>query len=509
MGKSRMLKLLCILIFFISSSVSAEEISLERMMMLHDLEAIPDVQKNDVSDQKHPNEDASIISISDVQKPLRLLIDVRSDHSDGKHDFDTLIQLAESRAIEAMVFTEHERYTIRFGIDPVPYLFGYSQEHPSLYETGVEKFFTDLNEAQKKTEITLFAGTESTPGYYWEGIPFKDLSLHQAEKHLITLGVDDASQIEALPSYDLKHAYGNKNLSLMFWFIFVFLFIFRLLRKRKRSVALLLAGSFIAFMASWQLKPQVDPYEDFILKSQEQDLFVIWTHPGTLSGVREGPMGVWLNTPPYNEAIFEKPADAFAAIYGDTDNNTKPSGLWDQYMMQYLQGYKAKPIWAVSAGDYHEQGMANEYLGNYPMDVWAKSKSEQDILQALRQGRMVSWQMQKNQNIATSALFLEFNDPDTFEKKRIYSGDEAVVPARLQAVAAVHNLKSTDSPLQLKGHWVVDGVVTSEATLSTENADAVTATVLDLPKGHHVVRFQIPSQQGIRMESNPFLLQVR
>ncbi|MDX8382745.1 MAG: hypothetical protein R8M45_01610, partial [Ghiorsea sp.] len=378
--------------------------------------------------------------------------------------------MAKQRFIDTLVFTEHDRFSIRFGIDPVPHIFGYSKEHPSLYTTGLDAFFDDLALAQQQyPEIELSAGTESTAGYYWQGIPFKNLSLHNPERHFIALGVKDASQIQGLSSYDLRHGYGNKELSLVFWFVFVFVLMMVLLRKRKRLVAMLLVGSFIAFMSTWLLKPKVDADVDFINTAHEQGLFVAWTHPGTLSGVRPGPMGVQLNTPPYSKRVFEAPtADAFTAVYGDTDQNTVAGGMWDSFMMDYMKGYRPQPIWAIAAGDYHEEGQSGEYLGNFPMDVWAKSAHEDDVLAALKQGKMVSWGMNKLQHLAVKALYLEGVDPSSGEAVHLLPGDEAVVGEDVALDAAVRDLATESEPVQIKAQWIVDGHIAVDVMLSSD-----------------------------------------
>lgn len=484
-----------------SSSSHAEEPSLERMMLMHDI-APTTIMPTSASTK------TLTIPKQNTQQPIRVLLDVRSNHSDGAHDFNTLIALAKKRHIDAMVFTEHDRFTIRFGLEPVPGIFKYSQEHPSLYQTGLARFFSDLTTAQQQSSLTLMAGTESTAGYTWQGIPFKNLSLHNAERHLITLGVTNQQQIEALPSYTLKHARGNKELALTFWFVFIFMLIFILLRKRKRGIALLLAGSFIAFMSTWLMKPTTNADEDFINTAHEQKLFVIWAHPGTLSGIREGPMGVQLDTPPYNKHIFDLPADAFAAVYGDTDQNTVPGGMWDMFMLGYMKGYIGKPMWAVAAGDYHEEGQASEFLGNFPMDVWAKSAQEKDILAALKHGKMVSWHMNQHQNISVQTLYLEYEDISSKQHKRMQVGDESVISADVDLVIGLKELGKATTPITLTGNWIVDGNIVATIALDTQ-ATQTMATRLHLSKGRHVIRFQIPSQQGIRLETNPFLVQVR
>jgi len=449
----------------------------------------------------------ALSEFQNLPQSRRVLLDVRSNHSDGAHDMDMLAGLAIKRGIDTLVFGEHDRYTIRLGLDPIPQLVGVSMEHPSLHETGLEEFFLDLNRVRRAyPQLHFMAATESTPSYYWDGIPFKDMTLHEAERHIIALGIERQEQVEALPSYDLSNIKGNSMLSLTVWFITILLLLI-FLRRRKRIAVLILAAASVAVLSVWLLQKKVDPDVDFINTAREQGLFVIWTHPGTLSGVREGPMGVQLDTPPYSRRVFEEPtADAFAAVYGDTDDNTVPGGMWDRFMMDYMLGYRPKPIWAVSAGDYHEEGQSSEYLGNFPMDVWADGEGSEAVMAALRAGRNTSWFMSKEKNLRMTALFLEDQSGT-----RLLPGDEKTVERQVKLHAAISEWSpaegSPGSGIQsLKGEWIVDGRV--EATVVLSMDDTISVTPLELMPGPHVVRLQIPNQQGIRMEANPFLLRV-
>lgn len=450
----------------------------------------------------------------------RVLLDVRSNHSDGQHDMDTLAQLAEKRGIDVLAFGEHDRYTIRFGLDPIAPWLGVWQEHPSLYSTGLPEFFADLERTRRNhPSLTIMAATESTPGYYWSGIPFFDLALHDAEQHIIALGVENPTQIEALPSYDLRHIRGSREFSLVIWFLVVISLSLLLLRRRSRGVALLLTLSLIALVATWLMKEGGDADADFIEQARQQKLFTIWAHPGTQSGVRDGPFGVRLDTPPYSARLFAEPtADAFAAVYGDSDNNTLPGGKWDRFMMDYQRGYHSRPLRAVAAGDYHGEGEAGEYLGNFPMDVWSNGDDGASILEALKRGHNNSWFMQRQLNLTMPALFLVDS-----KGQRLLPGDEAKVSGEIRAVAALKERlpeeekasaaaddRSSDALtpdiLTLKGEWIVDGHVAAPVELVADGMACITQLALE--PGPHVVRLRIPVQKGVRMEANPFLVRV-
>ncbi|MDQ6957392.1 MAG: hypothetical protein Q9M21_09390 [Mariprofundaceae bacterium] len=502
---TRSLLLCCLILSSLNAFASdVDMLRLQQLLKASEQQELSEIQRASAPTQENAATVQKTVSLQHINMPKRVLIDVRSDHSDGKHNMSMLIELAKKRGVDALAFTEHDRYSIRFGIDPMPNILGYAMQHPSLYVTGLDYFFSDLNRQRAlHPEIQLFAGTESTPGYTWSGIPFKNLTLHNAERHFITLGIEKPEQIEGLSSYDLRHAYGNRAISLAFWCGLVFILIIIFMRRRKRGMALLLMASFIAFLTSWLMKPTIDADVDFIDTAHEQGLFVIWTHPGTLSGVRKGPMGIQLDTPPYNQRVFKDPtADAFAAVYGDTDQNTVAGGLWDRYMMDYMRGYHKKPIWAVAAGDYHEEGMANEYLGNFPMDVWSDTAKPHDILTAMRQGHMAAWGMTKRKNIAIKALYLE--DANGL---RLLSGDEAVVRPPLHMVAALTDtMQASKEHETFQGEWIVDGHIVQTTPLKV-NAEQVKVIPLQVAKGEHVVRLQI--KQGLRMIANPFLVHIK
>lgn len=483
----------------------ASDISLQALKRM--IEQTADLNATDATISTPLPQRLALAELGNLTPVRRVLLDVRSNHSDGAHDMDMLARLAEKRGIDTLVFGEHDRYTIRFGLDPMPQLIGVSQEHPSLYESGLPEFFADLEQTRSRHPgLQIMAATESTPGYYWSGVPFVDLALLNAERHIIALGIERPEQVSALPSYDLRNIRGSRNLSLAIWCGFIFVLIIILLRKRNRGVALLLMASFIAFLATWLMQKEIDADVDFINVARGQGLFTIWAHPGTLSGVRDGPMGVKLDTPPYSQRVFTEPsADAFAAVYGDTDNNTLPGGIWDRYMMDYMLGYRSRPLRAVAAGDYHGEGQAGEYLGNYPMDVWTDGTDREATLNALRKGHNNCWQMQRQLNLTMPALYAEDKDG-----RRILPGDEAKVSTSLRLVVALKQWRTQEAEpakaITLKGEWIVDGHVAMPVELADDGIAVVTP--LTLEPGPHVVRLRIPPQKGVRMEANPFLLRV-
>jgi len=203
-------------------STWASDVDMQRLQQLLDM-------SNKLSQTSLPSSQSpsNTTALEGITPAHRVLIDVRSTHSDGEHDMQTLIALAEKRGIQSLAFTEHDRFSIRFGIDPIPQWLGYSQQHPSLYTTDLDAFFQDLHQQRlQHPDIQIWGGTESIPGYSWSGIPFENLSLHNVERHMISLGIETPEQVEALSSYDLRYGFGNRAISLSFWCALMFIFFY-------------------------------------------------------------------------------------------------------------------------------------------------------------------------------------------------------------------------------------------------------------------------------------------
>jgi len=127
-------------------------------------------------------------------------------------------------------------------------------------------------------------------------------------------------------------------------------------------------------------------------------------------------------------------------------------------------------------------------------------------MDALRKGRNTSWFMSKEINIQMRALFAE-----DAKGKRMLPGDIAHVTSKLNLYAGIADATPVETGAvsqipTLSGEWIVDGVIVATTTLPADGR--VSITPVELTRGPHVVRLRIPSQKGVRMEANPFLLHV-
>jgi len=429
--------------------------------------------------------------------PLRVVVDLRSNHSDGAHSFEELIALAKARKIDAIAFTEHDRQTIRFAPEPLIRFFGIEKELPSLWQSSLARFFSDLQKARAQhPEIVLLAGVETAPGYRWQWRFPWHWRLVDAEKHLIALGVERPAQIEALPSWRLSGIASDRTFSVLFW-IGLFLPLLWIFRKRKALWASF-GAVLLMLLVAIALRPAPRAVSDFIDAAHAQGLFVAWAHPGTRSGVRKGPWGIELFTPPYETEVFAHRADAFAALYGDTDTLTEPGGRWDRWMLRWAQR-KRPPIWAIAAGDFHAEGEAGEHLGNFPMDIWAEARTPEAIVAALKAGRVVAWGLPQGRDLFVLDLFVE----DARGQRARPGGRLQTDGAGLALVVAIAD-KRQRAPIALRAQLVIDGRAYPVALRSDGRFLRIP---LALSPGAHLLRLRI-RQGAIRMEANPMAIEV-
>ena len=409
--------------------------------------------------------------------------------------------MAKARRVDALAFTEHDRQGIRIALAPFERrlgFVGYTYERPSLFTVGVEHFFADLAAARRRhPEMVLLAGVEATPGYAWRWSFPWHWTLVGAEKHMILLGLERPDEVRALPSFRLAGVQGPPRFSALVWGVLALLLALLLRRFPLLAGLVLLAGAGLAAAAF--LQPGRDPAAAEIAAARRMGLFVAWAHPGTHSGVRTGPFGVRLFTPPYADEVFITPADGFAALYGDTDDLCEPGGAWDRWMRRWARG-RVRPVWAIAAGDFHAQGEAGEFLGNFPMDVWAGARTPDAVLAAIRAGRAVAWGLPKDRDLFVRALWLEDATgvrARPGDRLRAAGGDLAL------SIAIADRLGR--APIALPLQIVVDG---RARRWRIRSDGTVWRRPLRLGPGAHLVRVRLRSG-ALRMEANPIAVVVR
>jgi len=182
-----------------------------------------------------------------------------------------LAEMARRRGIQALGIVDHGRKGIRFGIDPIPGILGYTKDLRSLHTTGLDAFFDDLHRVRRAyPDMAIFAGTESISGYTWTGIPFRNLVLHNSERMLITLGEERPAQIKALPSFTLHYVRGVLPVSIVFWSVAALVVLVPVLLRRKWPIAGLLLALYAVLIVNLIYRSPVHPDVDLLAAAHKQ-----------------------------------------------------------------------------------------------------------------------------------------------------------------------------------------------------------------------------------------------
>ena len=333
------------------------------------------------------------------------LIDTRTTHSDGKLSVADLAKLAVSRGFEVLVLNDHDRLAMAYGLPPFRNALRLHKELNSINKSGSNAYIEAIAQTRLKfKDLILIPGSESVPYYYWTGSYFQNnLTAHDHEKRILTIGMENADDYENLPM--IHNGFSTRYMKqalpgVFFFFGSLFLGLYLLTEKGFIRIAavFVVAFSLLAILNTAPLRSSpytqymgnqgIAPYQHFIDHVDQKDGLTFWNYPETQSGVRPyGP--IHLSTPPYPEVLAQaRGYTGFAAIYGDNITITKPGHEWDQVLMAYCQGQRSKPVWGIATADYHSEEEPGEKLGNFPTVFLVKEKTKAAVLGAMRKGRM-------------------------------------------------------------------------------------------------------------------------
>ncbi|MFQ5685363.1 MAG: hypothetical protein ACE5GV_01755 [Candidatus Scalindua sp.] len=333
------------------------------------------------------------------------LIDLRTTYSDGAHDLDFLVKLAKKRGFDVLFINDHDRMTLEYGLFPFRNILRKKVEKPSVNSRGADKYLQNIAEISRKyPDMIVIPGSESAPFYYWAGSYFKgDLTAHNWERHLLVIGMENPEDYRNLPV--LHNGFSTRYLrqllpgSIIF-LIPLFLGIVLIIRNNYRitGIVILVFSSFMLieyhpFKSSPFDQYHGDqgylPYQELIDYVRNRGGATFWTHPEASAGanVRKGP--IMVSTPPHPEALLMTEGyTGFGSLYGTWIKTTEPGKEWDRVLFDYCRGNRDTPTWGISTADFHKEGMGGEKLGNFPTVFLVKEKTREEIILALKQGRM-------------------------------------------------------------------------------------------------------------------------
>ena len=129
------------------------------------------------------------------------LIDLRTTFSDGAYDLTSLVELGRKTGFGVLVINDHDRMAMEYGIPPFRNIVKKRVERNSINKGGAEGYLRSIKELDKAYPgMIIIAGSETAPFYYWSGSFFKkNLTAHNHERRILTIGLEKAEDYEKLP----------------------------------------------------------------------------------------------------------------------------------------------------------------------------------------------------------------------------------------------------------------------------------------------------------------------
>ncbi|MHB9096570.1 MAG: hypothetical protein ACYC5X_01970, partial [Syntrophales bacterium] len=238
---------------------------------------------------------------------------------------------------------------------------------------------------------------------------------------------NDFSTIDLRAALPVLAAFGG-----VFLIALYFLFTPGWWRLSGVVLALVSAGFFVnivlarpSLFDAYHGKQGAAPYQHFIDTMNQKGGLTFWNYPETRSGVRTlGPIQV--RTLPYPEMLLEtKNYTGFSALYGDTITITEPGNIWDMTLQQYCRGFREHPPWGIATADFHREGEDGQRLGDYQTVLLLSERSLQEVLAALKGGKMYACQGKFPKIPRLDEFSVSAAEPD--KAPRTISGDELVL----------------------------------------------------------------------------------
>ena len=350
---------------------------------------------------------------------LHLIVGIHFDSnlSGGHYTPEKLVQMGIAQKLDAIVFCDHDRMEVEYGLQPFESIVKKKLIEKSLHTYGFKNYIELMTLLDRRyPEITVIHGCETGPGYYWDGsVLNKDLTLHNWHQHMMVIGLETPEAYANIPSTSAK-IYGERTTGYIFALlvaggIIVGLLLTRLAVKRtvvfngqKMRVSkkpFKLIGYILSFVCllylindypfeKWRYSPYDGPQniaasQAVIDHALATNALVYFSHPEGEYSASFGPVNI--HTDPYTGLLKSSRNYTGFAVFGEGWKRAgQPAGEWDEILLEYCQGKREKPVWIIGETDF-EGDLPAEFYREVTTFVWAKDKSKAAILDALCNGR--------------------------------------------------------------------------------------------------------------------------
>jgi len=328
---------------------------------------------------------------------------------------EEMIQKVKEAGIKVAVITDKDNMRVEYGISPLRKILKKVKETNSITTFGAEKYLGLIHDISiKNPDMTIIAGVEAQPFYYWEGSYFNNnLRLINLHKHLLIIGMESPGDYEGIPSV----SYNNPAVFDIWCFLNVWPVFFipaglwllllhkkevvqmRMFSYSKERRPFLIPGALIflsgvlftinntpfcsALYDQYHGDRGALPYQNLIDYAEEKGGMVFWAHPDV--GGTHTLNDIEIFTPPYsNELLRTFNYTGFSAFVEGMKFSGRPGGSWDTALKQYINGQRQKPVWVIGELDYKE----GSWMGETQTIFIVNENNKTEILKAMRKGRM-------------------------------------------------------------------------------------------------------------------------
>jgi hypothetical protein len=391
------------------------------------------------------------------------LIDLRTTYSDGELDLESLVKLAKKRGFSVLFINDHDRLAMEYGLFPFRNILRKRVELNSINKGGAEEYLNGIRDVQRRhPDMIIIPGSETAPFYYWTGSYLdKNLTAHNHERRILTIGLQQPEDYRNLPILHNGSSTNYLRVSLpkILPFVVAFILGFVTLKRRgiPRILGIVISGLSVLFIIDlnpFRSSPfdqyhgdqGIAPHQLLIDYVDSRDGLTFWNYPETRSGIRKmGP--ILVDTPPYPEALQQsKNYNGFSALYGDRITATEPGNVWDRVLLEHCKGERDRPVWGISTADFHKDGGAGEKLGNFPTVFLVRKKTNEDIIAAMREGRMYACRGKYPQRM----ILNDFSICSSRCETRGTSGNEIVLKENPRIHLSLSLRKPTDNQVVVR-----------------------------------------------------------
>ncbi len=176
--------------------------------------------------------------------------------------------------------------------------------------------------------------------------------------------------------------------------------------------------------------PGGGPFQELINYVNNNQGMIFWAHP-EVSHTEMRPLKIPLlkqtikiETEAYPKMITEtKDYTGFAIFWEGMKTIGHPGGLWDIVLDEYCTGIRKKPVWAIGELDFEESNVLTEVAATNTF-IFATEKSQNAILEAIRNGRMYS----TRDYVGNKLILEDFSVYDPRTNRSAFIGETLLMP---------------------------------------------------------------------------------